>query len=491
MISLKQGLLTLLVCTAFISSSVLAKAGNVIYGFGDNYALDRDGNKRKIGKGDDIFSGDTLITSKRGRMHVRFDDGGMVSVYPRSEYKIDEFNYIDGGTKDEKGFFSLLRGAARQVTGLLGKQRRENFRFKTAVATIGIRGTGFFAQLCQGDCFDEDGNQLPDGMYVKNDTGIITMTTDGGDVELAQGQSAFAASKQESPQQINEPTASYNIAVNDVETYDFDIGDTQDGGGSNGAPDVPPTPTAPIVLNVLDSVFFESASGPIARKPSVDTSVTGETINLTNNAITAFSGSEFSNTVAFDSTGGVLEENGRDTNLRIIWNRWSGNFATSDNGNPIFLDSNNIHMIGAEALTSTLPTNITIDYSGTAGTSPTFSGGAGSDIGTQSVGFTIDYSAGLVTALNVDTTFTNGTLNATFQNTPPEILTGNSTLIAISAPCSASLCGFTSTMNGNVSINLVGANAEGAFGAYSMTDFSSSTVTGTYVANGTLQQAQQ
>jgi hypothetical protein len=189
----------LFACCALLTTEVFANAGSIIYAYGDNYALNKAGKKRALKRGAEVFTGDTLITSASGRMHLRFSDGGMVSIYPRSEYKIDEYEFVQDDDKKQKGFFSLLKGGARQITGLLGKIKHDHFRFRTTVATIGIRGTGFFVQLCQASCYDPEGGLLPDGMYVKNDTGIITMSNEGGEIELAQGQSAFSADNRDKP----------------------------------------------------------------------------------------------------------------------------------------------------------------------------------------------------------------------------------------------------------------------------------------------------
>lgn len=39
-----------------------------------------------------------------------------------------------------------MRGGVRFVTGAIGKVKRKNWRMRTAVATIGIRGTGAYAR---------------------------------------------------------------------------------------------------------------------------------------------------------------------------------------------------------------------------------------------------------------------------------------------------------------------------------------------------------
>lgn len=59
-------------------------------------------------------------------------------------------------------------------------------------------------------------------MYVKNNTGVISMTTDAGNVLLAQGQSAFAASSADLPQQTTQPPVAYHLVMPDHFQADFD-----------------------------------------------------------------------------------------------------------------------------------------------------------------------------------------------------------------------------------------------------------------------------
>lgn len=460
-----------------VTTEVFASAGKIIYSHGDNYARDGDGNQRQLNKNAEVFSGDTLYTSAKGRMQVRFSDGGMVSVYPSSEYKIEQFIYTEEKEEEQKGFFSLLKGAARQITGLLGKNKRDNFKFSTTVATIGIRGTGFFVQLCKGDCFDAAGKLQPDGMYVKNDTGLISMTTEQGEIMLAQGQSAFAASSDEAPQQIHQPLAAYNVAVNDVETYDFDISDS-----------VPPP--RPIIIGKMESVFtVKTIDVLLATTGHVVDSSLGDTITQdTENNITAY---DYTNTLrnflpaTFDSAGGTLIESGQDQNLGVVWNRWTGGYTLTEDGiaMPYIGD---MHLIGAAQLTATLPTAGSISYQSSAGTAPTFIGPGGTLTGTQSVAFDVNYLDGAITNLSVTASFAGGDITAAPPATSGDIIQGNSTLVYLDGSCPAALCnGVDTLMYGSISINLVGANAEGAFGTYGLFNYADTSVTGSYLATQT------
>ena len=62
-------------------------------------------------------------------------------MQPNTEYQIDDYNFEGKADGKERSFLSLLKGSVRLVTGVIGKANRRNFRIKTSVATIGIRGT--------------------------------------------------------------------------------------------------------------------------------------------------------------------------------------------------------------------------------------------------------------------------------------------------------------------------------------------------------------
>ncbi len=53
--------------------------------------------------------------------------------------------------ENNSALFSLLKGGLRTFTGLIGKLSPQRYQMRTAVATIGIRGTGYDL-LCTGPC---------------------------------------------------------------------------------------------------------------------------------------------------------------------------------------------------------------------------------------------------------------------------------------------------------------------------------------------------
>jgi hypothetical protein len=125
-----------------------APAAQVDFAVGDVTARGPNGQTRALGKGAQIEQGDTVNTNG-GRAQLRFTDGAYVSLQPQSQFRIDQYRF-DGKTDgNEKGFFSLLKGGLRTITGLVGRSNKANYQISTTVATIGIRGTEYTIQYGQ------------------------------------------------------------------------------------------------------------------------------------------------------------------------------------------------------------------------------------------------------------------------------------------------------------------------------------------------------
>jgi hypothetical protein len=118
-------------------------AALVEFAIGSVSAVDGAGGVRPLAKGTEIQSGDTVDTGESGRVQLRFSDGAYISLQPGSQFRIDEYNYTGKSDSSERGFFSLLKGGLRTITGLIGRTNRRNYQVRVPVATIGIRGTEY------------------------------------------------------------------------------------------------------------------------------------------------------------------------------------------------------------------------------------------------------------------------------------------------------------------------------------------------------------
>ena len=143
----------------FIASSFLltapiqaaTPAGKVVYAFGQVEAVNNTGSRRALKRGDIFGPGDTVVT-RNGRTQLRFTDGGRAALQPNTEYKVEDYHFEGKQDGNEKSFMNLVRGSVRLVTGLIGRSNKRNFRLRTAVATIGIRGTAGKVSHCSANC---------------------------------------------------------------------------------------------------------------------------------------------------------------------------------------------------------------------------------------------------------------------------------------------------------------------------------------------------
>jgi len=93
-----------------------------------------------------IHLNDILITEKDGAMGVVFKDDTRISLGPDSKMTITRFVYHPAQQK--YGFITqMFKGTASYVSGAIGKTSPDAVKFKTPVATIGIRGTTFLAKV--------------------------------------------------------------------------------------------------------------------------------------------------------------------------------------------------------------------------------------------------------------------------------------------------------------------------------------------------------
>jgi len=101
-----------------------------------------------VKNGMDILKGDEIVTKKRTRVQVMLNDDTVITIGPDSSFSF--IDYLFDGTKKSTIKMQAKRGFFRSVTGKIGKIAPERFKVKTQLATIGIRGTDFSAQLSDG-----------------------------------------------------------------------------------------------------------------------------------------------------------------------------------------------------------------------------------------------------------------------------------------------------------------------------------------------------
>ncbi len=502
----------LLLCT---HASAENQAGNVVYAFGATQARDINNNFRSLGRQDPVHLGDTLITGE-GKLQVRLSDKGRLALYPNSKVKVDQYIFLKNDKSKDRSVFRLLQGAVRAVTGLIGKRsNRKRYEFRTPVATIGIRGTAFILRLCAGDCFDENGKPLPDGLYVTNGEGRIIIRNAAGSLILAATQSAFIASAEQLPVQIQEPINIGTMAWSTQESYDFDLetGETVDrvlrvvsnaqelqtilstnGLGSVGEPtDFPVTGNLAVkyAFNVADPDINGPASGLLGGFSLDDNP--GNQISITNGELRGFTeivaGRIGPETRVFDAGTASLGNNGFNSQYNVNWGTWDSNWQFSNNGNNV-QGTDAFHYIFSDNLTVNLPTEgigIYGDGSGNllpplGGTNPTLAFSGGNLQGNHSIFMEMNFQTGEVFVFDIQGNFPDGsTFFANLDNQANTVMISDGFANLIGGCNSGNACADV-TISGQTFFQLLGANADAVIGSYTLSGSPGTiAISGTYL----------
>jgi len=146
--------------TLLLSSSGMAaedSAGMVVASRGEVIALS-NGGSRELRQGDFVYQSDEIITSNKSFAVLQFVDGAKVTVRPDAAVIIEQ--YLCNGDDGDAAELSLVSGGLRVITGAMAKTHPENYKVRTPVALMGVRGTEFSVMLCGDELCAEDQMEL-------------------------------------------------------------------------------------------------------------------------------------------------------------------------------------------------------------------------------------------------------------------------------------------------------------------------------------------
>jgi len=149
--------LALLLLLAPAAASAEDSAGMVVASRGEVLALS-NGGSRELKQGDFVYQSDEIMTSGRSFAVLQFTDGAKVTVRPDSTLIIEQYLYA--GNDSDAATLNLVEGGLRVITGAMAKSNPENYKVRTPVALMGVRGTEFSIMLCGEGVCSEDGEVL-------------------------------------------------------------------------------------------------------------------------------------------------------------------------------------------------------------------------------------------------------------------------------------------------------------------------------------------
>ena len=208
----------LALCAAVADAGAAAPAATVEFAIGNVQVVSVNGQARPASKGVTVGTGDTIDT-RGGRAQLRFSDGAYVSLQPESKFRIDDYRYEGRQDGNERGFFSLLSGGMRTITGLVGRTNKRNYQVTTSVATIGIRGTEY--KLAYTGSIS--------GMVGE---GAINVCTGAGCLPVNSGETFYVPNPQVIPQITNKQVNLPPQQPGDPAGGSFETSNSSTGGGS-------------------------------------------------------------------------------------------------------------------------------------------------------------------------------------------------------------------------------------------------------------------
>lgn len=183
---------------------------------------------RALNNGDLVYPADVIETSADGLAVIVYQDGTRAVLRASTRMGIERYRYEPSNPESGNAAFNLVRGGLRILTGLIAQRTPSRFTVGTAVATIGVRGTGFDIS-CTGACAEaaapgEGGNcasgtdgkvpasctpsappdqDMPSGLVVYDWKGKVYVRNDQGEFELAENQASVVPGAGTAPRKLD------------------------------------------------------------------------------------------------------------------------------------------------------------------------------------------------------------------------------------------------------------------------------------------------
>jgi len=133
-----RALAGLVVCFALIGAARSNGVGTIVQALGEA----RIGSAA-VTVGTTVRAGQALTTGANGYIYIKTIDGGFLILRPNSRAQVVAYDVDAAQPANSRFKIQLSQGVARNISGLAVKKSRENYRFNTPVAAIGVRGTDF------------------------------------------------------------------------------------------------------------------------------------------------------------------------------------------------------------------------------------------------------------------------------------------------------------------------------------------------------------
>lgn len=182
MLRMTRFLAVLLGVASFAASGLVFAAVGYIYEFqGTVTAALGTGQPVPAQKNMNLESNTTVATGARSFAVIKFEDGTVVVLKENTSFQIQHYVYNAKSPSQSSALFNMVRGGLRMITGVVSAKNRDALKVATPIATIGIRGTEFLAELVNP-------------LLVQVISGSVSLTNAAGVTIVNAGQTATVAS---------------------------------------------------------------------------------------------------------------------------------------------------------------------------------------------------------------------------------------------------------------------------------------------------------
>ena len=150
--------------------SNLTVAGHVAFVNGQVLLSQQGKPNRSVQTGDPVFVGDHIQTLANSQLHLRMVDNAFLALRPSSQLVISAYQFDKDQPQASKIRIDLEQGTSRAVSGKGGQAAKNQYRFNTPLAAIGLRGTDYTVladaektrvSVAQGGVIEITANQVP------------------------------------------------------------------------------------------------------------------------------------------------------------------------------------------------------------------------------------------------------------------------------------------------------------------------------------------
>ena len=108
-------------------------------------SVTQGGRVQRAQAGMKLLAGDRIATGPGGHTEIKLRDDTLLAMGPDSRMRISRFRF-DPKTNAGSMLLTVIKGALRVTTGLIGQRSPDAVQIRTMVGTIGISGAQFIVE---------------------------------------------------------------------------------------------------------------------------------------------------------------------------------------------------------------------------------------------------------------------------------------------------------------------------------------------------------